>query len=120
VLCRFQVEPQTNTRCLEFVEIKDYLADSKRSGWQALKSVVRWADKTFEIQIQTLQNYMREREYLTQESHTSFKMNRERVREQVAQKNPLFQFYRQLLRWLFLAPHKNPPVYPGIRVCLSD
>lgn len=113
--------PGPSTRSLEFVEVKDYLGrQRKQSGWEAVKSVVRWGDKTFEIQVQPLRNFLRERELLTRESHTSFKAKRERVREQVAQQIPLFHFYRDLLRWLFLSPNTPPPQYHQIQLQLID
>lgn len=121
-LAKFEVEPLPQNRRLQFVEVKDYLTpgQQKQSGWEALKSVVRWSDKTVEIQIQTLANFLHERELLTKESHTSFRANREQVRNQVAEQIPLFRFYRDLLRWLFLNPDGPPPVYPGVTLSLVD
>jgi hypothetical protein len=109
-----------STSALEFVEVKDYLPQEgrKKSGWAAVKSVVQWSDKTFEIQIQPLRNFLREREVLTTESHTSFKARRERVRNQVAERIPLFSFYQDLLRWLFLNANAPPPAYKQITVRL--
>ncbi|MCB0166781.1 MAG: hypothetical protein KDI79_21320 [Anaerolineae bacterium] len=113
--------PGPSTRTLEFVEVKDYLGrQRKQSGWEAVKSVVRWGEKTFEIQVQPLRNFLRERELLTKESHASFKSKRERVREQVAQQIPLFHFYQELLRWLFLFPNTPPPQYHQIHLQLID
>jgi hypothetical protein len=105
-LREWSVTPSRSTRRLEWVEVKDYIAEGerKRSGWEALKSVVRWSDRLIEIQIQPLRNFLSERERLTSESHVSFKLNRERVRAQVAERIPLFSFYQELLRWLFLDP----------------
>jgi hypothetical protein len=109
-------------RRLRFIEVKDYLeSDSrKRSGWSALKSVVHWSGRTFEIQIQPLSNFLHERERLTRESHASFKSTRERVRDEVAARMPLFGFYRALLRWLFVDPSSDPPIHDGVEVVLSD
>jgi len=104
---------------LEFLEVKDYLDQSKKSGWRAKKSVVRWWDDTFEIQVQPLRNYLRERERLTRESHSSFRLKREQLRDQVAEAVPLFGFYRDLLRWLFLAPQEPPPSFPSVSVVVS-
>jgi hypothetical protein len=122
VLERFQVMPSAATRHLEWVEVKDYLEHGKRkqSGWGALKSVVRWSGRLIEIQIQPLRNFLHERELLTKESHVSFKSNREQVRLQVAERIPLFRFYRDLLRWLFRNSDTPPPEYPGVRVYLID
>jgi hypothetical protein len=116
-----QVSPTEAMRSLEFIEVKDYLPNGhqKRSGWEAMKSVVRWADKTFELQIQPLRNFLGEQELLTQESHVSFKAQREQVRQQVAEQFPLFRFYQALLRWCFLNPTKLPPSYPGITIVLG-
>lgn len=121
-LSKFEIEPTPENRGLHFVEVKDYLTPSrqKHTGWEALKCVVRWSDKTVEIQIQPLGNFLYERELLTQESHTSFRANREQVRNQVAEQIPLFRFYRDLLRWLFLYPDEPPPVYPGVTLSLVD
>jgi hypothetical protein len=121
-LAKFQVEPAIENRRLHFVEVKDYLRanQQKQTGWEALKSVVRWSDKMVEIQIQPLGNFLYERELLTKESHFSFRANRERVRNQVAEQLPLFRFYRDLLRWLFLNPDGPPPLYPGVTLSLID
>ncbi len=121
-LRKLHIEPHETTRQLEFVEVKDYLASGRRklTGWEAIKSVVRWSDKTFEIQVQSLRSFLSERERLTKESHLSFKANRERVREQVAQQMPLFGFYRELLRWLFLDTGLHPPVHKRVTLRLVD
>ena len=107
---------------LTFVEVKDYLErpSRKQSGWSALKSVVSWGGRTFEIQVQPLGNFLHERERLTRESHTGFKSTRERVRDEVAAKVPLFGFYRALLRWLLLDPSGDPPVHEGVEVFLVE
>lgn len=122
VLTDHQVEPGPATRAIEFIEVKDYLTPglSKRSGWDAMKSVVRWSDKTFEIQIQPLRTFLHERELLTQESHVSFKAQREHVRNRVAEQLPLFRFYRDLLHWLFRNPGGPPPQHQAITVILVD
>jgi hypothetical protein len=119
---KLHVEPGATTRRLQFVEVKDYLTvgQKKRSGWEAVKSVVIWSDKTFEIQIQPLRTFLREREVLTRESHVSFKAQREQVRNEVAEQIPLFRFYRDLLRWLFLTPQAPPPTHAGVTVRLVD
>jgi len=119
LLFKYQLEPTAETRRLEVVEVKDYLADyQKQTGWEAVKLVVRWSGKTFEIQIQSLRNFLHEREVLTRESHTSFKANRERVRQQVAARIPLFGFYQNLLRWLFVQPDEPPPAHPRVKISL--
>lgn len=121
-LAQHQIEPSLATRRLELVEFKDYLTPghSKLSGWEAVKSVVHWSGKTVEIQIQPLRTFIREREHLTQESHVSFKAQRELVRNRVAEQVPLFQFYRELLHWLFRNPAGAPPQHPSITVTLVD
>jgi hypothetical protein len=117
-----EIQPGPESKRLSFVEVKDYLAPNqqKQSGWEGVKSVVKWAGKTFEIQVQPLGNFLHERELLTKESHNTFKLNRERVREEVAQQIPLFGFYRDLLRWLFQNPDTPPPTYPGVTISLVD
>lgn len=107
---------------LTFVEVKDYLerASRKQSGWSAMKSVVRFGGRTFEIQVQPLSNFLHERERLTKESHASFKTTRERVRDGVAARLPLFGFYRALLRWLFLDANSEPPLHDGVEIVLTD
>lgn len=117
-LWRYKAPFEPNTRRLEFLEVKDYLAPNrtKDSGWRAMKSVVRWWDQTFEIQVQPLRNYFRERERLTQESHAGFKARREELRDRIARAMPLFSFYRSLLRWLFLEPDGPPPNYAGVTI----
>jgi len=110
------------TRRVEVLEVKDYLNNGqhKRSGWQALKSVLRWSDKTIELQIQPLHTFLHERELLTRESHLSFKAQREQVRAQVAAHIPLFRFYQELLHWLFRDPHAPAPSHPGLCIVLRD
>jgi hypothetical protein len=122
VLGEFGIESRKSTQRLQFVEVKDYLSseERKQSGWEAMKSVVQWWDKTFEIQIQPLPNFHHEREYLTRESHNSFKLNREQVRRQVAEQVPLFRFYQDLLQWLFLSPQLPAPVHGGVKALLVE
>lgn len=107
---------------LTVVETKDYLErpSRKQSGWSALKSVVQWSGRTFEIQVQPLSNFLHERERLTKESHAGFKTTRERVRDEVAARLPLFGFYRALLRWLFVNPADEPPAHEGVEIALVD
>lgn len=106
---------------LEFLETKDYLHRAeKKSGWEAVKSVVLWGEKLFEIQVQPLANFWREREHLTKESHAGFKSRREEVRQQVANQIPLFGFYQTLLKWLFQYPDSPIPTFPGVKVVLTD
>jgi ppGpp synthetase/RelA/SpoT-type nucleotidyltranferase len=106
---------------LVFVETKNYVTDhDKESGWEAIKSVVKWNGRVFEIQLQSLSNYWREREFLTRESHAGFKNRREQVRQQVAAHLPLFGFYQDLLKWLFQDPDGPAPIFPGVTVALVD
>jgi hypothetical protein len=108
---------------LQMVEMKDYLsrtAGRKRSGWGAVKSVFRWGGTMLEIQIQPMTNYHRERERLTRESHAGFKARREELRNAIAVAQPLFGFYRDLLRWLFLAPTSAPPRFPSVAIVVDD
>lgn len=114
--------PDELHRALSFLEVKDYTArkSRKQSGWTAMKSVVRWGGRTFEIQVQPLSNFLHERERLTRESHQGFKATRERVRDEVATRFPLFGFSRSLLRWLFVDPTGEPPLLEGIEVVVLD
>ncbi len=121
ILERHRVPVGESTLGLEFLEVKDYLKENRKaSGWAALKSVVSWWDCLFEIQIQALGSYHRERERLTRESHTSFKSNRESLRNQIAQEIPLFGFYRDLLRWLFRRPDEPAPTFAGVEIVVGD
>lgn len=106
---------------LEFIETKNYLTGhDKESGWEAIKSVVIWNSRIFEVQVQPLGNFWREREFLTRESHAGFKNRREQVRQQVAQHIPLFGFYQELLKWLFQSPDTPPPSFSGVSVSVVD
>lgn len=103
---------------INFVEEKDYLRQ-KESGWSAIKSVVTWWDATLELQIQPLRNYLRERERLTSESHAGFKARRDVLRQKLSEAIPLYGFYRDLLRWLFLSPEESTPEFPSVRIELT-
>jgi hypothetical protein len=74
----------------------------KKTGWKALKSVVRWNNELLEIQIQPLDNYYMELDHMAGPSHNSFKLIRDTVREEVSAHIPLYGFYRDLLRSIFL------------------
>ena len=91
---------------LEFIETKDYLHCSdlilKKTGWRALKSVARWHDRLFEIQVQPLVNYYLELDHMAGPSHSSFKLRRDALRDEVADRIPLYGFYRDLLKMLFM------------------
>lgn len=95
----------TNNKFLEFVETKNYLtcaeSEMKKTGWKALKSVVKWNERMFEIQVQPLANYYLELDHMAGPSHQSFKLQRDSMREEVAAQIPLYGFYRKLLRQLF-------------------
>ncbi len=121
-LARHGMPIQASTRRLEFIEVKDYLAQwgKKETGWAAMKSVFRWWDSMIEVQVQPLGNYHHERERLTRESHAGFKTRREAVRDQIADVVPLFGFYRDLLRWLFLSPDEPAPTFASVEIVLTD
>ncbi len=121
-LARHGMPIQASTRRLEFIEVKDYLAQwgKKETGWAAIKSVFRWWDSMIEVQVQPLGNYHHERERLTRESHAGFKTRREAVRDQIADAVPLFAFYRDLLRWLFLSPDEPAPTFASVEIVLTD
>jgi ppGpp synthetase/RelA/SpoT-type nucleotidyltranferase len=110
-----------SAQALSFLETKNYLTGhDKQSGWEAVKSVVSWSGRVFEIQVQPLGNFWREQEYLTRESHAGFKNRREQIRQQIASHIPLFKFYQELLKWLFQNPDGPAPVFPGVTVTLVD
>jgi hypothetical protein len=110
------------TSRLQFIEVKDYMArrGRKATGWEAIKSVFHWWDSTIEVQIQPLWNFHQEREALTRESHSGFKARREALRNQIAEAIPLFGFYRDLLRWLFLSPAEPAPAFEAVEIVVRD
>ncbi|MCO4772015.1 MAG: hypothetical protein KDA24_18430 [Deltaproteobacteria bacterium] len=116
-----RVPAGANTERLEVLETKDYLsrAGRKRSGFMAMKSVVRWWDRTFEIQVQPLRNYYRERERITKESHAAHAERRDALRAEVAKLFPLMGFYRAVLVWLFSGTQGAPPSHPGVTLRLE-
>lgn len=121
-LARIGLSGEASRSRLEFVETKDYMGGElqKASGWEAIKSVVRWADKTFEIQVQPLARFYNEREFLTRESHEGFKARRETLRNKVAEEIPLFGLCRDVLRWLFVAEAALPaPGFGPIEVVIE-
>lgn len=122
VLEQHSVPPGPSTARLELVEVKDYMARDgrKATGWEAIKSVFRWWDTMIEIQVQPLSNYHQEREFLTRESHAGFKAHREALRNQIADGVPLFGFYRNLLRWLFLSPDEPAPAFSSVSIVVRD
>jgi hypothetical protein len=122
VLEKHGVPTLPTTSRLEFIEVKDYMAQRgrKATGWEAIKSVFRWWDSMIEVQIQPLGNYHQEREYLTRESHAGFKERREALRNQIAVSLPLFGFYRDLLRWLFLSPAEPAPTFEAVEIVVRD
>lgn len=99
-------EPTDSEQLLEFLETKDYLTCSptemKKTGWKAVKSVVKWHERLFELQVQPLGNYYMELDHMAGPSHSSFKSQRDRLRNEVSIRVPLYGFYRQLLQMLFL------------------
>ena len=111
-----------STTRLECIEVKDYMAavGRKATGWEAIKSVFRWWDTMIEVQVQPLANYHREREALTAESHSGFKARREALRNEIAARMPLFGFYRDLLRWLFVCPTEPAPSYEAIELRVEE
>ncbi len=110
-----------STEVPRILEVKNYLQARKKSGWKALKSVVSWWGQTFEIQIQPLQNYFLEREYLTRESHSAFKERRDRIYQWVGENDRVFAFYRELLQWLFRDEVEGPPPeLAGVTVVIED
>jgi len=100
------VKRSGDDRLLEFLETKDYLtcepSKMKKTGWRALKSVARWRDRLFEIQIQPLANYYLELDHMSGPSHRSFKTRRDSLRDEISKIVPLYGFYRDLLKTLFM------------------
>ena len=121
-LDRHHVPVDPSTSRLQFIEVKDYMARTgrKATGWEAIKSVFHWWDATIEVQVQPLWNYQQEREFLTRQSHAGFKAKREMLRNQIADSNPLFGYYRNLLRWLFLSPDEPPPHYRSVKLTIQN
>lgn len=117
-LGRHYIPPGDATVRLQFVETKDYMsaAARKKSGWVAVKSVVSWWDRMFEIQVQPLRSYYREKERLTRESHSAWGDQREALRRELSERVPLLGFTRELLVWLFRQPEGPPPEFEGVRV----
>lgn len=111
---------------LRFIEVKDHLGSQRKgnSGWECIKSVFEWNGGLFEVQIQPLINYCLERERLTKQSHDAFKQKREAARDQVAECVPLFGFYRDILRTLFVEPPSCDgllmPKFRNVRVLVSQ
>jgi len=90
---------------LQFIETKNYLtcepSKMKKTGWKALKSVVRWQGRLFELQVQPLGNYYLELDHMSGPSHQSFKLHRDELRDEIARNIPFYGFYRDLLQMLF-------------------
>lgn len=121
-LSKFDFDNQASCKRLRLIEFKDYLSSGKEkgSGWKAYKSVFEWAGKMFEIQIQTLSNFLHERERLTSQSHMGFKLQREDLRDKISKQVPLYHFYRKLLKWMFVDLAETPPEFPGVKVQIKD
>jgi hypothetical protein len=56
----------------------------------------------FELQVQPLGNYYLELDHMSGPSHSSFKILRDKLRDEVSEQIPLYDFYRKLLKMLFL------------------
>jgi hypothetical protein len=99
-------QPEPSALVLDFIETKNYLtcdqSEMKKTGWRALKSVAKFNGRLFEIQVQPLGNYYLELDHMSGPSHSSFKLKRDDLRNEVAQRIPLYGFYRDLLKMLFL------------------
>lgn len=108
---------------VEFLETKDYLfcppEQKKKTGWQAIKSVVRWQDHMFEIQFQPLVNYYMELDHMSEPSHKSFKLNRDMFRQELSRSIPLYGFYRSLLQMIFLNKEMSFE-FDSVRVVITE
>jgi len=108
---------------LEFIETKNYLtcdiSRMKKTGWKALKSVVRWNGELLEIQVQPLDNYYLELDHMAGPSHNSFKLVRDALRRQVAERFPLYGFYRDLLQCIFL-DGEIPPTLAEVSLVMTE
>ena len=62
----------------------------------------------------------RERERITRESHAEFKERRVALRNQIVEHQPLFGFYRDLLRWLFLSTEEPAPRFRMVEIVVED
>lgn len=102
----FDLHQHGGSNFLKFIETKDYLncapEKMKKTGWRAIKSVVTWEDSLIEIQVQPLVNYYLELDHMSGPSHRSFKTKRDELRDEVARQIPLYSFYRDLLKMLFM------------------
>lgn len=105
------IKRMTADKLLQFIETKDYLtcdpSKMKKTGWRALKCVARWRDRLFEIQIQPLANYYLELDHMSGPSHRSFKIQRDALRDEISKVVPLYGFYRDLLKMLFMNTDKS-------------
>jgi hypothetical protein len=110
-----------STARLDFLDVKDYMTQwgRKATGWEAIKSVVRWWDTTFEVHIQPIANFYREREVLADQNQASFNALRAALRNEVADRLPLLGFYRDLLRWLFVSSSESAPKFESVRIVLE-
>ncbi len=121
---KLQLDVTPMAQKLLLLEEKDYMSSGsqKQSGWQALKLVVSWMDKTFEVQIQSLRNYLSEQEFLTKESHAGFKARREQLRDEITLRDPHFGYIRALLFWMFRGDVtlEGAPHHPQVNLLIRD
>ena len=110
-------------RALRFIEVKDYLAreSRKHSGWSAIKSVVAWSGRTFELQVQPLSNFLHERERLTREctcflqAHPRARARRDRRRGCRCSPSTV-----RCCAGCSSTRRSEPPVHEGVEVVLTD
>ena len=103
-----EIKPTQHNRQLAFLETKNYLLKPKHSGWRAIKSIIRWQQTLFELQIEPLQIYLMEQAHIGSLSHGAYRQHRHTIRSQLAEQMPLFKFFQQLLVWLFSEADLNP------------
>jgi hypothetical protein len=102
--------PSADTSQLGIFHTKDKLSD-KDVHWRGIKFVMFWDGTCTEVQIKTIDFSLKEQSTHTPESHGSYKQRRENARQEFTQKQPLFGFYREYLKHVFLgtAPMPEPP-----------
>ena len=95
-------------------------AMTTRGPRRNLRSWLATAARNLAFRRKRTGSHRRERERLSRESHAEFKTRREELRDQIGSIVPLFGFYRDLLRWLFLSPDEAAPSFASVDVVVRD